>query len=163
MERLRRTSSQITRDVDLREQEQGGKEAPDAVVRHSKQESVCEMRQKQPEHKGYKGRCAGPQCLTVDSKHQLGRWGKSHLGGQDMVRRVDGHGEASIWCRKCSGYAGQRMGLKLMNCCKPQKMDTKAQGKMISSLRRRRSLLRGWATRAMRRVTRKEYQRLREE
>ena len=57
-------------------------------------------------------------------KAQIGKIGKSHLGGHDMVRRVDS-GEASIWCRKCSGYVRQRMGPKLMNCCKPEKMDTK--------------------------------------
>ena len=48
-----------------------------------------------------------------------------------MVRRGDRHGEALIWCRTCSGYARQRMGPKLMNCCKPEKMETKESGKML--------------------------------
>ena len=33
----------------------------------------------------------------------------------DLVRRVDRQGEVSIWCRKCSGHARQRMGPLLMN------------------------------------------------
>ena len=28
------------------------------------------------------GKCEGPKWLQEDSKHKLGRWGKSHLGGQ---------------------------------------------------------------------------------
>ena len=43
------------------------------------------------------------------------------LEGHDLVRRVDKQVEVLIWCRKCSDYdyARQRMGPKLMNCCKP--------------------------------------------
>ena len=26
------------------------------------------------------------------------------MEGHDMVRRMDGQGEALIWCRTCSGY-----------------------------------------------------------
>ena len=26
-----------------------------------------------------------------------------------------------MWCRKCSGYARQRMGPKLLNCCRPER------------------------------------------
>ena len=47
------------------------------------------------------------------------------MGGHDMVRRVDRQGEVLIWYRKCSGYARQRVGPKLMNCCKPKKFGTK--------------------------------------
>ena len=50
------------------------------------------------------------KCLMKDSERKLGRLGKLHVGGHDMVRRVDGHGEALIWCRQCSGYARRRMG-----------------------------------------------------
>ena len=41
--------------------------------------------------------------------------GKITFGGHDMVRIVDRHGEALIWCRKCTGHARRRMGPKLMN------------------------------------------------
>ena len=65
--------------------------------------------------------CAGPKRLAKDAKHKLRGWRKSNLGGHDMVRRVDRHGEALIWCRKCSGYARRRMGPTLMNRCKLEK------------------------------------------
>ena len=48
-----------------------------------------------------------------------------------MVRRVDRQGEIIVWCRKCSGYARQRMGPKLMNCCKTEQVGTKEHGTMI--------------------------------
>ena len=48
-----------------------------------------------------------------------------------MVRKMDRQGEVLIWCRKCSGYARQRMGPKLVNCCKPEQMGTKEFGKMM--------------------------------
>ena len=35
------------------------------------------------------GKCAGPKWLKVDSKHKSRRWGNLHVGGHDMVRRVD--------------------------------------------------------------------------
>ena len=47
------------------------------------------------------GECEGPKWLKENSKHKLGRWNKTHLGGHDMVRRVDRNGEAVIWRRKC--------------------------------------------------------------
>ena len=51
-----------------------------------------------------------------------------------MVRTVDGHGEALIWCRKCSGYARQSMGPKLMKCCNLERRDTKENGKMLKGI-----------------------------
>ena len=33
--------------------------------------------------------------------------------GCDLVRRADRQGEVSIWCRKCSGHARQKMGPKI--------------------------------------------------
>ena len=38
-----------------------------------------------------------------------GRWFLILMGGHDMVRKVDRQGDVLIWCRKCSGYARQRM------------------------------------------------------
>ena len=77
------------------------------------------------------GTCKGPEWLREDSKHKLGRWVKSRLGGHDMVRRVDSSGEALKCCRKCSSYARQRLGPKFMNRCKPEKMDTKEGENML--------------------------------
>ena len=51
-----------------------------------------------------------------------------------MVTRVDKQGEVLIWCRKCSGNARQRMGPKLMNCCKPEQVGTKEHGKMLKRI-----------------------------
>ena len=30
------------------------------------------------------------------------KWRRRHLGGHDLVRRMDRQGEVRIWCRKCS-------------------------------------------------------------
>ena len=84
-----------------------------------------------------------------------------------MVRRVDRQGETLIRCRKCSGYAVQRMGPKLMNCCKPEQVGTKEHGKMLKLIRvledgrvpakeARNRKIEG----QNRRITRNEYQRL---
>ena len=62
----------------------------------------------------------------------LGRWGKSHGERHDTVRKVDHNGKASIWRRKCSGYARRRQGPKLMNRCKTEKVDTKEYGKIVN-------------------------------
>ena len=64
------------------------------------------------------GKCTGPKFLT-----------RRHLGGHDLVRRVDRNGKVRAWCRKCSRYARQRMGPKLMNCCKPERMAPKNMAK----------------------------------
>ena len=45
-----------------------------------------------------------------------------------MVRRMDRQGEVLTWCRKCSGYARQKM---VMNCCKLEQVGTKGYGKML--------------------------------
>ena len=87
-----------------------------------------------------------------------------------MVRRVDRNGEAFFWCRKCSGYARQRLGPKLMIQYKLEKMGTQEYGKMskrILTLEEGRSRPRmredGKLERRKRRVTRKECKRVREE
>ena len=66
-------------------------------------------------------KCVGPKWLTEDSNRKMTRWGKGHLGGHDVERGVERYGEASIWRRKCSGHAQQRLEPKLMNRCKPEK------------------------------------------
>ena len=77
------------------------------------------------------GKCAGPKYLVKKG----GRWRKVHMGGHDMMRRVDTQGEALIWCRKCSsGHARGRLGPKLMNCCKPETMGTTEYGKILERI-----------------------------
>ena len=44
---------------------------------------------------------------------------------------MDKQGQVLIGCRKCSGYARQRMGLTLMNCCNLEQVGTKEHGKML--------------------------------
>ena len=62
------------------------------------------------------------------------KWRSFHLGCHNLVRRMDRQGEVLIWCRKCSECARQRMGPKLMNCCRPEQMDTKEFGKMVKRI-----------------------------
>ena len=39
-----------------------------------------------------------------------------------------------MWRRKYSGYARQRMGPKLMNCCRAERIGTKQNGKMLKRI-----------------------------
>ena len=72
-------------------------------------------------------RCNGTKFLSKSLK----KLGRRHLGGHDLVRRMDTQGEVLIWCRKCSGYARQRMGPQQVNCCILEPMGTKEFGKMV--------------------------------
>ena len=47
---------------------------------------------------------------------------------------MDRKAKVLIWCRKCSGYARQRTGPKLVNCCRPEQMGTKEFGKMMKRI-----------------------------
>ena len=47
-----------------------------------------------------------------------------------MVRRMDRQGEVLIWCRKMLGICKTENGPKLMNCCKPEQVDTKEYGSL---------------------------------
>ena len=67
------------------------------------------------------GTCTGPKLLSKS----LGKWRRGHLGGHDLARRMDRQREVLIWFRKCSGYARQRAGPQLVNCCRPEQMGTK--------------------------------------
>ena len=51
-----------------------------------------------------------------------------------MVRRVDRQGGVLIWCRKCSGYARQGTGPKLMDCRKPVQVGTTEHGNMLKRI-----------------------------
>ena len=95
----------------------------------------------------------------------FGKRERPHLGSHDLVRRTDRQGEVLIWRRKCSGYARQRMGRKLMNYCQPEQMSTKEYGKMLKRIQVLEVVLakeaRRWRVEGRkRRITRKEYQRL---
>ena len=57
--------------------------------------------------------------------------GVKHVGGHDMVRRVDRNGEALVWCRKCSGHARHRLGPKLDDLLLAGEDGQKEYGKMI--------------------------------
>ena len=109
------------------------------------------------------GKCTGPKYLSIC----FGKWKKRHLGGHDLVRRMDRQGEVLIWCRKCSGYARQKMGRKLRNCCKPEQVGTKRvrQNDEENSNSRRRRVpakeVRNWKIeRQRRRITRRDNQSL---
>ena len=72
-------------------------------------------------------RCTRPKFLSKG----LENGEEIHLGRHDLVRRKDRQGEVLIWHRKCSGHARQRMGPKLMNCCKPEPMGTQGHGEIL--------------------------------
>ena len=76
------------------------------------------------------GKCTGHKFLSEN----FGKWRKRHLRSHDLVRRVDRQGEILVWCRKCSGNARQRLGPKLMNCCKLEQVGAKEHGKMLSRI-----------------------------
>ena len=89
------------------------------------------------------------------------------MGGHDMLRKVDRQGDILIWCRKCSGYARQRMGPKLMNYCKLEKIGAKECGKMLKRIqvledgRVPARDAKNWKIEGeKRRITRKDYRRL---
>ena len=46
------------------------------------------------------GKRTGPKYL---SKKKKKTWGKRHVGGNDLVSRVDRQSEVLIWCRKMLG------------------------------------------------------------
>ena len=51
------------------------------------------------------GKCTGPKFLTKS----LAKWRRQQLGGYDLVRRTDGHGEGLIWSR-CFGIREAKNG-----------------------------------------------------
>ena len=71
----------------------------------------------------------------VRGSKQVSMFEVRNLGGHDLVRRMDRKGEAKKLCRKCLGYARQRMGPKLVKCCGLEQMSTKEFGKMIKESR----------------------------
>ena len=74
------------------------------------------------------GKCTGPKYLSFENTRE------EKLGSHDLVRRVDWQGETLISCRKCSGYARQRVGPKLMNRCRPEQVGAKEHGKMVKRI-----------------------------
>ena len=108
-------------------------------------------------------KCTGPKFLSKSMEN----CGRRHLGSHELVRRMDRQGEVLIWRRKCSGYAEQRMGPKLMNCWKPEQMGTKEYGQMMKRIQTLENgrvpakKAKNWRIEGQKkRITRKEYQRL---
>ena len=101
------------------EKEERECEASNRVVCGSRQVSMYEMGERKQTYED-----ARKMHMTEILVKEFGKWRRRHLGGHDLVRTVDRRRKVLIWCRKCSGYARQRMGPKLMNCCKPEPMGT---------------------------------------
>ena len=74
----------------------------------------------------YRTRCFGRSKTGNNAAGEGGVVRSFAVRGQVPLlgRRMDTQGEVLVWCRKCSGYARQRMGSKLMNGCKPEQMGT---------------------------------------
>ena len=64
---------------------------------------------KSSKHMKMPGQCAGPKFLSTN----FGKWGKRHLGGHDLVRRMDNQGEVLIWCRKMFGLCEAKNGTEI--------------------------------------------------
>ena len=62
---------------------------------------------------------------------KFGKIGMATSGRPRFGKRVDRQCEVLIWCRKCSGYARQRVGPKLIDCCKLELVGTKEHAKML--------------------------------
>ena len=63
------------------------------------------------------------------------KMGRPHLGDHYLVRRMNSQGEVLIWCRKCSGYARQRMGTLTDDFfARPEPMGTQGYGKMLKRI-----------------------------
>ena len=77
------------------------------------------------------GKCVGQKCLMKDTEQKFRRPRKSHMGGHDVVRRVDGQGSFAL-VHKISSSARQRMGPKLMDCS--QRRGTKEDGKIFKRI-----------------------------
>ena len=109
------------------------------------------------------GKCTGPKVLSKS----LGKRARRHLGGHDLVRTMDRQEEVLLWRRKSSGYARQRLGPMLVNCCKHEHMGTKEFGKMMRRIqtieegRVSAKEAKNWRIEGeKKRIKRKEYQRL---
>ena len=105
-------SSRSRKKVDFRESEKRGNETSNGVVRGNQQVSVHELWKKQQKHED-----ARNMHRTKNVVGTFGKLKKRQLGRHELVRRMDRQGEVLIWYRKSSGYARQRMGPKVMNCC----------------------------------------------
>ena len=123
---------------------------------------MYEMRKRKQIHKD-----ARKMYTTKILVNKLRKMGGRHLGGHDLVRRMDRQGEALIWCRKCPGYARQRMGPELVNCCKLEQMGPKEFGKMMKRIHTPEEgrvpveEAKNWRIEGeKKRITRKEYKRL---
>ena len=71
------------------------------------------------------GAARGPRWLREDSKHKRTSWGQKGT-------REYGEKGGLKW-RKCSGFARQRLGPKLMNQCKQDELDTEEHGNMFKT------------------------------
>ena len=78
------------------------------VVRGSKQVPMYQMQTRKQIHENAQADVMDQNSCRKDWENGEGVIWESH----DLVRRMDRQGEVLIWCRKCSGYARQRMGTK---------------------------------------------------
>ena len=87
---------------------------------------VCGSRLKMP------GRCTADHnsCPKVWENGEGAIW-EAMSWSEEWTDRQE---EVLTWCRKCSGYARQRMGPKLINGCMPEQMGTKEFGKILKRI-----------------------------
>ena len=68
--------------------------------------------------------------MDLENNTKFTKWKKAHMRGHSMVRRLDPNGEVFVCCSKCSGYATNRQGPKLMNRCQSHK-NTEEHGRLL--------------------------------
>ena len=64
---------------------------------------------------GMKGTCHGFKWMGKAFNKPLKKWNNRHNGGHDL----DTNGRILVWCRKCSGYTGVKLGRKLLDGYQP--------------------------------------------
>ena len=76
------------------------------------------------------------RCVRCEKRKQMHEDARKMYRTKILVKKFGKmvQGEVLIWCRKCSGYARQRMGPELMNCCGPEQMGTKEFGKLLKRI-----------------------------
>ena len=117
--------------VNLCGQEKRGSKASNGMVCCCQQVSMHEVWKRHQVHEDAREM---PRAEILCQQIRInGEWGI--LGATVWSEEWTGREKFGPGCRKSSGCARQRMGPKLMNCCKREQVGTKEYGKMLKRVR----------------------------